>query len=896
MSKLPSPQRVCIPNLLAGEYTGVIIGTFGASLDFAEKQLFSQLSRSTLNKVVLADSRQLSKYFSTGIILRRLNRSYIACPVLTPRAHHPKFILLLGPNRGRLIVGSGNLSISGYAGAGECFAIHEWVENENQDSIQPFLSLKEMLFDQIERGFIDRITSSRIRDVFDSGKWIEGEPNETSTVIHNSRKSLIDQLVAKVGGKEVKEMFASAPFHDQSATAINELLKKFSPEKFSLLVQNKVTKLNVVALNRVFSKHKTKVKIIEAQVPERYGKTFIHAKFILVRTTGKDYLLQGSANLSSVALCESGTTANVELCNMFIGESGEFDYLINDLNLTVRKDGLSTFEPDHMEQEETESASFSEGPRDVCWRPPVLSGWVSKDFGAKVEVFLTDRILKPIHETYDELDNGFDFSIKFDENTSDRISNSTFIQFISADNLAYLIAPYHLNTLQRLSANGTRIELLQEVGNMNLEDREIEELLAELDRVLVIDQRSIWRLSNSEIELSDDKDQVVSLNYSQLDWSRIGELPQLRQYGNAGQRLLFGSSDLGLILHSLTNRMKLESHKDGEIAVEGTDDDFEVRDGFGDEDSELSDEDIDVLDDDFSLRQGPARRRVNTLWKNFLKRFFAGFSDPDFVELVGSTVVIPTYVLVNHLCRRLRKLEMADLDYLNEVQIKLWKFMWGSEEGFGYLNSLSGAEKKIALQILLDHDDHTVTIVSIVDIWSEILLDDSNLMSLRSAWLNILANRNWKPGEESLINASRISVHCDRDMDQLFGELQALASFHRSKDLSFDISKALGLPNSSVRLTSDTVMRSGVRQTCSYIEILDSEITYQMACEGIKTWKSIEVDRTYFRIQSVNAVAVLDDEFQENFFFDKATGDESKLETGKRTIPEWEKRLNSFFS
>ena len=895
MSKLPSPQRVCVPNLLNGEYTGVIIGTFGASLDFAEKRLFSQLSRSTLNRVVLADSRQLSKYFSTGIILRRLNRSYIACPVLTPRAHHPKFILLLGPNRGRLIVGSGNLSIGGYAGAGECFAVHEWVENENQDLIQPFLSLKEMLFDQIERGFIDRITSSRIRDVFDSGKWIEGEPNGTSTVIHNSRKSLIDQLVAKVSGSEVKELIAAAPFHDQSATAINELLRKFSPEKFSLLVQNKVTKLNVVALNRVFSKHKTKVKIIEAQVPERYGKTFIHAKFILVRTTGKDYLLQGSANLSSVALCESGTTANVELCNMFIGESGEFDYLINDLKLTVRNDGLSTFEPDQMEQEETESDSFSEGPRDVCWRPPILSGWVSKDFGAKVEVFLTDRILKPIHETYDEIDNGFEFSIKFDENTSDRISNSIFIQFVSADNRAYLIAPYHLNTLQRLSASGTRIELLQEVGNMNLEDREIEELLAELDRVLVIDQRSIWRLSNSEIELSNDIDQVVSLNYSQLDWSRIGELPQLRQYGTAGQRLLFGSSDIGLILHSLTNRMKLESHEDGKITVEAPDDDFGVSDGFGDDDSELSDEDTDVHDD-FSLRQGPARRRLNTLWKNFLKRFFVGFSDPDFIELVGSTVVIPTYVLINHLCRRLRKLEMIDLDFLNEIQIKLWKFMWGSEESAGYMNSLSSAEKKIATKFLLEHDDCTVMIVSIVDIWSKKLMDDTERVNLRSAWLNILANKNWKPGKDCLINALRISVHCDRDMDQLFGKLHALASFHRSKDLMLDISKALGLPNSSVRLNSDTVMRFGVKQTCSYIELSDADLTFQMACEGMQAWKSIEVDRTYFRIQSANAVAIIDDEFYENFFFDKATGDESKLETGKRAIPEWEKRLNSLFA
>ena len=895
VSKIPKHQRVCIPNLLSGEFTGVIIGTFGASLDFAERQLFSQLSRSTLNRVILADSRQLNKYFLSGVQLRKINRSYIACPMLTPHAYHPKFILLLGPNHGRLIVGSGNLSIGGYAGAGECFAIHEWSENSDKNSIQPFLSLKEIIFDQIDQGIIDGITSSRIRDIFDSGNWVDGESNGKSTVIHNSRESLIDQFVARVNGSAVTEIVAAAPFHYRSADAIDELLTRFNPKKFSLLVQNNVTRLNVRALNRVFAKHSAKIEIIEADVPQRYGKTMIHAKFIHVRTSKKDYLLQGSANLSSVALCGYGAKANVELSNLFVGESGEFDFLIKDLVLTTREDGLSKFEPNQWESEQTGEEQFSNGPRDVCWLPPILSGWVSKDFGEKVTIRLSERTLLPMSESSEKVENGFEFSIEFDEKSSERINNTTFIQIASKDDHVYLVAPYHINTLQRLSASSGRSDLLQEVGNLNLEDREIEELIAELDRVLIVDHRSLWRLSNPEIHLPDDDDQSVPLSYSQLDWARIGELPQIRQYGTAGQRLLFGASDLGLTLQSLTNRMKLESHRDGEFPIDEPNDDSVGNAGFGDEDPELDEEKLNSEDDDFRHSQPPIKRRVKVLWKNFLKRFISGFSNPDFIDLVGSAVVIPTYVLVNHLCRRLRSLEMVEIDYLNEIQIDLWRFMWGSEENIGFMDSLSGAEKKIAVQILLDHDDYTVTIVSVLDAWLNLWSNDSDCIVLRTAWHNILANTNWKPSEGSLIMAAKISVYCDGDKDDLFNELCELASYHVAGELNRSIARALGLPMSSVRMSSDTVMRSGIRQTCSYIDLVSSELTSQMACDGIQVWKSIDADRNYFRIQSANAVAIIDEEFNENIYFDKVNGDESKLKIDRRSIPDWEKRLNTLF-
>lgn len=889
-------QRVCIPDLLSGEFSGLIIGTFGASLDFAERQLFSQLSRSTLNRVILADAKQLDKYFMSGAQLRKINRSYIACPVLTPHAFHPKFILLVGPNHGRLIVGSGNLSIGGYAGPGECFAVHEWSNDFDSDSLRPFLSLKEMIFDHINRGWIDRISSNRIKDIFDVGKWIDGDVDPDTNLIHNSKRSLIEQLVTRVNGSDIIEIVASAPFHDQSAFAIDALLKEFKPKKFSLLVQNKITRLNVGALTRVFSRHTTRVQIIDAESPHPYGKTFLHAKFILLRAQKNDFLLQGSANLSGVALCESGSKANVELCNLFVGEPGEFDYLINDLKLKVRKDGLTEFESDQSESENLDEEAVSNGPRDVCWQPPTLSGWLPEEFEEKVTVRLGEKIMRPISESFEKIEKGCEFSIEFDEVFSERINNSTFIQLLSKDNQVFLVAPYHINILHRLSASGNRADLLQEVGDMNLEDREIEELIAELDRVLVIDNRSLWRLTYPKDHEPLSEDQTVALNYSELDWGRIGELPQVRQYRVADQRFLFGSSDLGLILQSLTNRLKLEARGEEDLAIDGLDVNYGGNSEIGDEDPEQIDENSENSDDDFNAERNPTRRRVKTLWRNFLKRFISGFSDPDFIELVGSTVVIPTYVLVNHLCRRLRTLEMVDIEFLNEIQIQLWKFMWGNEMGVGYLESLSNEEKKVARRILQDHDDFAVTIVSVVDAWWDIWSREETCLDLRSAWHKILLNKNWKPDRDCLNRASKISVQCDGDKDQLFNELFELASYHEVSELNRAISLALGVPVSSLRLATDTVMRSGVRQTCTYIDLDCEKFTLKMACDGLKAWKSIETERIYFRLQSSTAVAILDEEFHEEVFFDKATGDEIALELGDQEVPDWEKNLNKLFA
>ena len=121
-----------IPRLFDGAWDSVLICTFGAALDFYERDLARQVERAR-NRVILADDRQVTRWLSVPenrAHLRQVNRTYVLAPLRSVSAAHAKLILLLGPEHGRLAVGSGNLNMAGYASQGECFTTYSWTEEE----------------------------------------------------------------------------------------------------------------------------------------------------------------------------------------------------------------------------------------------------------------------------------------------------------------------------------------------------------------------------------------------------------------------------------------------------------------------------------------------------------------------------------------------------------------------------------------------------------------------------------------------------------------------------------------------------------------------------------------------------------------------------------------------
>lgn len=886
------PTRIRLPEELSGEFTGVVIGTFGAALDFAEMQFFRQFPKSVVNRIVLADQQQLALFLGSQPPLRRLNRSYVAAPVRSPQAHHPKYVMLVGPEEGRLFVGSGNLSIGGYAGPGECFTAHEWHADDADGNPSPFGAVRELIEATVTAGWVDTVAQERLHDIFKAASWVPASGGADSPVVHNQARSLLDQLVERVGDAGVLEVVAAAPFHDRSADAVKQIVQRLEPKRFRLLVQEGMTRLDVGALGSALSTVQD-VEILEASAPQPYPAVLLHAKFVLVRTETADLLLQGSANLSRVALCEFGPNGNVEIGNLLRGAPGEFDGLLESLDLESRSEGLSTFKADDGWGDDENDAPPASGPTNVTWAPPTLSGELSSSLEQRIEVRVGEGVVVAARTTWETVQGRHHFSLEFSETDAARVDFARHIELIDANDDSWTVYPYHLHSLLRLTASGGRADLLQEAGDLDLRDKELEELVAELDRVLVVDGQSLWRLAHPDRPSSegDPQSDGPNLSYDDLDWSRLGSLPQLRQYGSAAHRALLAPTELGLILQSLTNRFRADA---GVMTSSG-----DVIDDSGDLGTEPESENEDELDDtsgsddeeEAGGRRMAPRQRVRRLWRNFVNRFIRGLADDEFIRSVGSPVIIPSYVVFNHLCRRLRVIDLVDGDFLTEAQTKLWTFMWGDGTKSGYLASLGPEELAVARKILSDHDDLPVTLAAVDDAWWHVWDNDLEVSDLRSAWRHFLESSLWEPTPEALQSAAKAAVRCHESVDQLFDNLYSLAAYVEEGELLRSLAACLGTSIAHIREVRDTVMRAGARSECTLLQVDGLEMTPELARRTLTLWHQIDPDVEYLRLQTENASAVIDLEQNDGFFFYRKTGLDVPLELGERVLPGWERRL-----
>lgn len=119
-----------LPEQLRGPWDHVLILTYGVDISFFERSLWPQLPARCRNKIILADGlRYLQKcesYAQQKGLVRHLNQSYVVAGIFGPHAFHAKLILLTNPERGRLLVGSVNLSRQGYASGGEMFTVYDY--------------------------------------------------------------------------------------------------------------------------------------------------------------------------------------------------------------------------------------------------------------------------------------------------------------------------------------------------------------------------------------------------------------------------------------------------------------------------------------------------------------------------------------------------------------------------------------------------------------------------------------------------------------------------------------------------------------------------------------------------------------------------------------------------
>jgi hypothetical protein len=292
-----------------GRWTSFFATTYSMELEFFDEYLFRRLGEPPLNATVLADAGKHAGLWSGGDDqtrrLRRANRDYLLRPVLFGTgAFHPKTYMFGNASEGVLLVGSGNLTMSGVERGREVFSVFRSARPDDLGSIRGWRQWMDGIVEQVADEEV-RFRWLRLRR--ECGDWLEGD-TAGSYFIGTGERSILDQFADGVDGK-VDELHVMAPFYDREALALKALLNRFRPARLNVYIGAR-TSVHGPALAGVVSAFSGQASVLELDPPE-----FVHAKLIGVIAGERGRMLVGSANLSQAALLGANDSwANVEAC------------------------------------------------------------------------------------------------------------------------------------------------------------------------------------------------------------------------------------------------------------------------------------------------------------------------------------------------------------------------------------------------------------------------------------------------------------------------------------------------------------------------------------------------------------------------------------------------------
>lgn len=298
--------------------------TYGVDLSFFETKIMNRLLETGCrNAIVLADGHQAKDALNANAQLRHVG---VQCPLVTVRmgnrAFHPKAVLMVGEEKLKVLVGSGNLTIPGYTRNWEMFT-----KLEGSEAAVSALDLLGVLQDAAARSPLEPAFGAWRRRLEGAAPWLFGEhPGKQSVrLLSSSDAPILPSVKALFGDREVDEILLASPFFDADASALRWLVDAFAPAELTLLVEDGA-QLNPARVEEVLA------TMGGAATARRFlgdGRP-LHGKLFLFRGPWGEALLAGSPNTSSAALLERAGRGNFELATFRFGIAGEFSVLVDE--------------------------------------------------------------------------------------------------------------------------------------------------------------------------------------------------------------------------------------------------------------------------------------------------------------------------------------------------------------------------------------------------------------------------------------------------------------------------------------------------------------------------------------------------------------------------------------
>jgi len=237
--------------------------------------------------------------------------NYLVAKARADGVFHPKVIVQIGKNRGRLIVASANATASGLAGNLELAAA---IECSAQESPARGLVLAGWRY---ALQFLDprqKAVEDKLRWARDRSAWLSERADPDAVVeladgtkagflASNGAAGLSARFADLVGAQRtVDRLTVLSPYWDDNLAALHNLRTMLRPKKTVLMIDAEQRAFPAEALPRKAPIQVSDLRSFSSiHLPEKNSR-FIHAKMIVATIGGVDHVLAGSANCTLAAL------------------------------------------------------------------------------------------------------------------------------------------------------------------------------------------------------------------------------------------------------------------------------------------------------------------------------------------------------------------------------------------------------------------------------------------------------------------------------------------------------------------------------------------------------------------------------------------------------------------
>lgn len=301
---------------------------------------------------------------------RQANLRYLLHPTAPRGVFHAKLVLLAGPKRGRLVIGSANFTRPGITSNAELVAAFE-LEPGKDESAAPLFGQALAFLERLAERWPSESLESNLAALRRDADWLVlvKAPTEEVALLDNLSRPLLEQLAERVV-PPVSRLSLVSRFFDETPALLTKVTALLDPAEVCIYTQNGTTTMTpawIDACNQLGRE----AAIYLCPYGDGENPQDLHAKALLVEDAAGALLAYGSANFTSAALNRTAETGNVELLLSVRQPSAQPSAESLFAPLGGRK---KLVDPNDLRRRAEEDDDQREPPADLDLREAILTG------------------------------------------------------------------------------------------------------------------------------------------------------------------------------------------------------------------------------------------------------------------------------------------------------------------------------------------------------------------------------------------------------------------------------------------------------------------------------------------------------------------------------------------